>query len=259
MEDKNLISVQKYAAKNKCSVYSVIKQVNLGQLPSLKKDGIVYIVNNVIEKNRTNEEHKMRRFEFSVDDKLIFKEIMNSCDYGTLCLSDEKVPYGVPLNFVWIDDAVVFHGASEGRKVEIISKNPNVFFNVVKPYSFIPSYFSNTKSACPATQFFASISLEGVAKVVTDLSIKAHFLNALMEKMQPEGEYEHIDSTNPIYTKALEKTALFKIDPLDVSVKIKAGQNLNNRAKEELKIYLQKRGTKMDLATIGLMDSFVTT
>jgi len=53
------------------------------------------------------------------------------------------------------------HGAKKKKKVALIAQNPRANFCVVKPYALIPSYFSHTASACPATQFFASVILEG--------------------------------------------------------------------------------------------------
>ncbi|WP_442765807.1 hypothetical protein [Sulfurospirillum cavolei] len=41
----------------------------------------------------------MRRNEFEVHDKQAAIALLNECDYGTLCLLDKTVPYGVPLNF----------------------------------------------------------------------------------------------------------------------------------------------------------------
>lgn len=256
MEQNNLISIQKYATKNRCSTFSVIKKINAGQLNSIKKDGVVYIVDDSKSDRIDALGVQMRRNEFSVEDREILLEILHSCEYGTLCLQDGEKPYGVPLNFAWHEDCIVFHGANEGKKIELISKNPNALFNVVKPYSFIPSYYSGTKSACPATQFFASITIEGVVNEITDLTQKASALNALMEKMQPEKKYETIEASNPIYKKMVEKTAVFMLEVFSISTKIKAGQNLSEEKKESLISQLRERGSKVDLATIKLMQRF---
>lgn len=256
MNKENLISIPKYAAQNKCSTYSVIKQINLGKLKTIEIEGKTYIIANSHSIDKNSNESKIRRAEFSVNDKLAIKKILDTCKYGTLCLSEGEYPYGVPLNFVWVEDAIIFHGAKEGKKCEIIQNNPNALFNVVKPYSFIPSYFSDTKSACPATQFFASITIRGVVETINDLSQKAKYLNALMEKMQPEKGYDFIEVKNNIYTKALEKTALFKLDAANVSVKIKAGQNLSDKQKKDLILQLKERGSALDLATIKLIEKF---
>lgn len=195
----------------------------------------------------------MRRSEFDIKNHEALLELLASCEYGTLCLSDEKIPYGVPLNFAWWEEGIVFHGAKEGKKVELITRNPKAYFSVVKPYAFIPSHFSHTTSACPATQFFASVSLEGEVSVLENSAEKAKGLNALMQKLQPEGRYENISETNPIYTKMLEATAVFYLKAKQTSFKLKMGQNLNQERKIGLIEELEKRGSALDLETVRLI------
>jgi len=195
----------------------------------------------------------MRRAEFEVADKKAFEALLAECEYGTLSLVDNGEPYGVPLNFVWFGGAVCFHGANEGRKAEAIRQNPNASFSVVKPYSLIPSYFSDTRAACPATQFFASVHIAGKVTVVVDDIEKCDILNAMMQKLQPEGGYERIDTANPIYTKMLTKTEIWKLTPTSTSMKIKAGQNLSEERKENVINQLLQRAKKSDAATIEAM------
>jgi len=45
-------------------------------------------------------------------------------EVGHLALSDEGRPYVVPINYAFIDGKIVIHGATKGRKLEIIRKNP---------------------------------------------------------------------------------------------------------------------------------------
>lgn len=197
----------------------------------------------------------MRRSEFEIHDKALMVELLHACDYGVLSLIDQapSIPYGVPLNFAYLEEGIVFHGAKEGKKIELISKNPHASFNAVKPYSFIPSHFSHTTSACPATQFFASVTIQGVVSILERLEDKASALNALMQKMQPENHYEPLSAENPIYTKMLEKTAVLKLEPLAYSVKLKLGQQLSKEQHENIIQQLQKRGHSLDLLTAKLM------
>ena len=195
----------------------------------------------------------MRRSEFNIENHEALLELLASCEYGTLCLVDEKTPYGVPLNFAWWEEGIVFHGAKEGKKVELITRNPKAYFSVVKPYAFIPSHFSHTTSACPATQFFASVSLEGEVSVLENSAEKAKGLNALMQKLQPEGAYEPLSAHNPIYTKMLESTAVFYLNVETRSFKLKMAQNLTQERKESLIESLEQRATPLDKETIALM------
>jgi nitroimidazol reductase NimA-like FMN-containing flavoprotein (pyridoxamine 5'-phosphate oxidase superfamily) len=195
----------------------------------------------------------MRRNEFNIADKTLIKELLNHCDYGTLSLIDQGVPYGVPLNFACFEEGIVFHGAKEGKKMELIAQNNAASFTTVKCYSYIPSYFSHTTAACPATQFFASVSMGGDILIIDDAAQKARALNALMEKMQPEKQYETIDADNPIYTKMVEKTAILKLEPTWVTMKLKLGQQMSQEKKEDFIAQLEERGTPLDRITAKAM------
>lgn len=192
----------------------------------------------------------MRRSEFEVKDEEAFEALLAECEYGTLSLIDDGEPYGVPVNFVWFGGCVCFHGSREGRKAEVIAKNLKAAFSAVKPYSLIPSYFSDTRAACPATQFFASVHIAGRVTVVEETSEKCAVLNAMMQKLQPDGGYETIDAANPIYTKMTAMTAVWKLTPSHKSMKVKAGQNLTDERKASIINQLTNRGARLDKATI---------
>jgi len=195
----------------------------------------------------------MRRNEFNITDQAVIVETLNQCDHGTLSLIDRDVPYGVPLNFAWWEEGIVFHGAKEGKKMALIARNNKASFNAVRCYSYIPSYFSHTSAACPATQFFASVSMGGTLCVIEDENQKASALNALMQKLQPEKRYETIDVQNPIYTKMVEKTAIFKLEPSWMTMKLKLGQQLSHEKQEDFMAQLEERGTPLDLLTVKAM------
>lgn len=195
----------------------------------------------------------MRRKEFDVKDENSINEILQTCEYGTLSLISDVKPYVVALNFVFFENSIFFHGAKEGRKIEAINSNPNAAFLVVKPYSFIPSYFSDTMAACPATQFFASVLLEGKLKFIEDGDKKAEVLNALMKKFQKEDSFEKIVYDKAMYTKMLDKTTIIELKIETQSCKIKVGQNLNEERKNKVMEKLKKRNLQIDEETIKQM------
>ncbi len=195
----------------------------------------------------------MRRKEFDVKDENSINEILQTCEYGTLSLISEGKPYVVALNFVFFENSIFFHGAKEGKKIEAINSNPNAAFLVVKPYSFIPSYFSDTMAACPATQFFASVLIEGKLKFIEDGDKKAEVLNALMKKFQKEDSFEKIAYDKAMYTKMLDKTTIIELKIEIQSCKIKVGQNLNEERKNKVMEKLKNRNLQIDEETIKQM------
>lgn len=189
----------------------------------------------------------MRRNEFAITDQETIHALLKECEYGTLSLIDNNVPYGIPLNFVWWEEGVAFHGAKEGKKIELIAQNPHASLSIVKPYALLPSYFSETTSACPASQLYASIIMQGIITIIDTNEQKASALNALMEKLQPEKRYETITAENPMYKKRIEEIMILKLIPKSISCKFKMGQNLPPERKKLLLKHLEERGTPLDL------------
>lgn len=198
----------------------------------------------------------MRRAEFEVKDPQAVESVLRECDHGVLSLVSGGEPYGVAVNFAYRDGRVYFHGGLEGRKAEAIGARAGGSFLVVKPYAFIPSYFSDSRAACPATQYFASVHMEGEVVRLEDPKEKALGLGALMEKMQPEGKYEAIDAANPLYTKMLEKTGVYALLPGSITLKVKAGQNLSDERKHDLAEKLCQRGGAGDRHTAEAVTSY---
>ncbi len=189
---------------------------------------------------------------FEIKEKKIINKLLDKAEYGTLALSDEGKPYSLPINFVMIEDALYFHGSLKGKKMSILAKNPIVSFSVVEEYSLIQSYFSATDGlACPATQFFKSVVINGRAIILTEQKEKAKVLEALMQKLQPEGKY--IPLSDEIYAKELKTTAVVKIVIDELTCKFKFGQHLKEKRFDMIVKHLEARGNPIDLETIELM------
>ena len=183
------------------------------------------------------------------------RDILNGATYGTLALSRNNTPYSLPINFVYLNNSFYFHGSKKGKKVDILKSNNKASFSVVNEASLIPSYFSSDKGlACPATQFFSSLIAEGVIEFIDNYQEKTDALQALMQKLQTEGGYKELNSSE--YKKAIESTLVYKLVVKNLTIKDKYGQKL---PKERIKMVLsnlQKRGTKIDEFTINKIKEF---
>ncbi len=190
---------------------------------------------------------------FEVKDKEIIQNLIDEVDFGVLAICKENIPYSVPLNFVFLDDNIYFHGAKKGKKVDIFTSNPKASFCVVKEYSFIPSYFSTDEGkACPATQFFKSVICSGEIKIVENFDEKTKALQCLMKKMQKEGGYVPL-SQKEVYEKMINATLVYKLVISDISCKFKFGQNFSDERFTRVVEHLRARGNKMDKLTIEEM------
>jgi len=190
---------------------------------------------------------------FEVRDKQMIDALLERVEYGTLAVSYKDEPYAVPLNFVYINDVIYFHGALRNKKMKMLKQNPKVSFSVVKNYALIASFFSTTEGlACPATQFFKSVSIRGHAQVIETREEKAMVFEALMKKLQPEGGYRPF--SEDAYDQALRTTAVVKIVPTSLQCKFKFGQHLTSERFEMIQSFLKERHTKVDQETLEMMN-----
>lgn len=102
---------------------------------------------------------------------------LNQAQTGFLGLSDGKLPYVVPLNFVWYNGAIYFHGAEEGRKVSIISSNNAACFTVSENDGTI----TNPVPAHTDTAYM-SVMIFGKAEHVPDRDEAYAAMQALLDK-----------------------------------------------------------------------------
>jgi len=197
---------------------------------------------------------KMRKV-FEITNKNIINDVIQKAEYGTLALCMDNKPYSIPINFVEIDGEVFFHGAKKGKKIEVIKNNSNASFSVVEDYSLLPSYFStDTGTACPATQLYKSVILDGQIQFVEDYEEKVNALETLMKKLQKEGKY--IPLNHEMYKKAITAVCIYKLVPTTISAKFGLGQHFNKERYERVIRHLEERGTKKDLETLSLIKEF---
>ena len=73
----------------------------------------------------------MRRKDKEITEFEKIVEIAEKCDCITLGINDGKVPYVVPVSFgTEVENGklvLYFHGAMQGKKYELLEKNPDVF------------------------------------------------------------------------------------------------------------------------------------
>ena len=130
----------------------------------------------------------MRRSDREITDK---KEIMNifaGSKVLHLGLVDDGMPYVVPMNFGYeeIDGQlyIYMHGAVEGRKLDIIRKNPNCCFEMECK---VEEFEGNLP--CQYGTAFESVMGNGKAEILESPEDKMHALSVLM-KTQTAKDFE---------------------------------------------------------------------
>ena len=192
-----------------------------------------------------------------------FEKTMNTVPWGTLIIFDGVCgAYPVPVNFVYENNKIYFHGKPKGKKYQYLQNVKMVQFLVVDDYSLIPSYFQTDdkvtdpqrKLPCMASQCFISIKVTASVKQLTDKKEKAAAMNILMNKLQPEGKYEPMPITED--TEYIDKVPVFELTILYKSYRTKFCDGYTDDQKTDIKHNLEQRGTPNDKRTIKMINKY---
>lgn len=140
----------------------------------------------------------MRRKEKEIKDKSVIEEIIKQARVCRLAMVDQDKPYVVPMSFGYDGSHIYFHSALEGRKMDLLAKNPHVCFEfdeVIK--------VTKNKEACEWGMAFKSVIGEGRAVLVDDITKKTHALGVIM------AQYSRRVFEFP--KESMEKTAVIKV------------------------------------------------
>ncbi|PAQ15802.1 pyridoxamine 5-phosphate oxidase [Bacillaceae bacterium SAOS 7] len=150
-------------------------------------------------------------------DQKKIEDFLRTSRIGHLGLSDGKHPYVVPLNYVWLNDKIYFHGAGEGRRNQIMKENSEVCFTVCAEYGTITDPVpAKTDTA------YMSVMLFGEAEPIMDLKEATSVLQEMMDKYVP-GYYnrplskQHVDKyRSSVYGSAVQ---VYRINPHHLTAK----------------------------------------
>ncbi len=157
----------------------------------------------------------IRRQDLEIKDLNRIESLLGKCQVLHLAINDKTSPYIVPVSYGFsIEGGEIFiyiHGASAGKKYELIKKDENVSVEL----EFFKDYKvkdTNSKlNACDIGCYYESFIGKGLA---TELTAKRDKDNALRLIIEHCGfnKYE-------LNEEAIRNTAVFKIKILDYSVK----------------------------------------
>jgi nitroimidazol reductase NimA-like FMN-containing flavoprotein (pyridoxamine 5'-phosphate oxidase superfamily) len=120
----------------------------------------------------------MRKKEREVSDIVEIESIISRCDVCRIAFADNNTPYIVTMNFGYaggMSPKLYFHCASEGRKLEMMSKNNYVCFELDTDHMI-----TKGKLACDFSFKYSSVVGYGTINIVSDDKEKKAGLDSLM-------------------------------------------------------------------------------
>ena len=141
----------------------------------------------------------MRRSDRAITDPQELESVLREGAVCRMGLCDEGKPYVVPMNYGYRDGSVFLHSAAEGRKIDILRRNPSVCLEFEKDVELVPA-----EAACSFSMKYRSVIASGKAVFLEGTEEKSFGLNAIML------QYTGREFVFP--PQALEKIVVLRVD-----------------------------------------------
>ena len=188
------------------------------------------------------------KLEIKSKEKII--QFLNEEHVGRIATIDENgFPQIIPMNFVFVNDAIYMHSHTKGEKLDNVKRNPRVGFEVDKELEFLPSYFEHPTDASLADTLYISVVIKGVGMIIDNREEKTMALNELMKKYQPEGKYEPLNAEMQV----IDHVSIIKVSPESLRGKYKIGQHMQTEDRIDLAQKIFERNSKTARETLEIM------
>jgi nitroimidazol reductase NimA-like FMN-containing flavoprotein (pyridoxamine 5'-phosphate oxidase superfamily) len=148
----------------------------------------------------------MRKKEKEIREKTAIEDVIRRAQVCHLGLCDNNTPYVVPVCFGYSDGTIYFHCSPEGRKIDLIRKNPLVCFQVEADVAIV-----RHEKACKWDVRYRSVIGTGKAFLVSDFEQKRQALGLIMHHYNGDAtEMSH---------EATDRAAIVRIDIEEMSGK----------------------------------------
>jgi len=141
----------------------------------------------------------MRRKDRLQADPAAIRDVIRRSTVCRLAVCDGEQPYVIPMCFGFEDGVVYLHCAHEGRKIDILRRNPRVCVEWDIDAVVVPA-----AEAHQFTMRYRSVIAFGTASFITDPEAKRHALDLLMAQYA-DGKFTYADNQ-------VAKTCIIRVD-----------------------------------------------
>lgn len=141
----------------------------------------------------------MRKKEMEITDTAAIESIILKSSVCRLAMSENDRPYIVPLCFGYEDNALYFHSAREGKKVDMLRKNSKVCFELDTDHEIV-----SDESPCKWTMKYRSVIGNGKASLIHDPEAKRQAFDIIM--------HHYSDKVSAYSEAGLDNSLIIKIE-----------------------------------------------
>ncbi len=154
----------------------------------------------------------MRRKDREITNYDKMLEIMKSCDCCRIGLNDKDGVYIIPLNFGYEENSGIltlyFHGASEGKKIDLIKQQNTASFEMDTKHQLVEA-----DVACSYSYLYQSIMGKGKISLVYNSDEKIKGLECVMSHYSNSNTWKFNE-------EVLKRIAVIKIEVTEWSCKV---------------------------------------
>ena len=148
----------------------------------------------------------MRRSDKEITNQELIDHIIRNSLVCRLAMVDGDEPYIVPVSFGITGSTIYFHSSLQGRKTDILRKNPKICFEFESDVEII-----SNELACKWSFNYRSIIGSGIAEIITNTEEKTNVMKVIMK------QYSDKEFSIPI--DSIQKTMVVKIAIISISAK----------------------------------------
>jgi len=119
----------------------------------------------------------MRRKDKEITDIKWMEAVLNAADVARIAFSLHDEPYVIPMSFAYSNGFLFFHSAREGKKLELLGKNPRVCVEATTDIELVRG-----DGPCDFGVRFRSVVCYGTAKEITGPVEKLAALDCIARK-----------------------------------------------------------------------------
>ncbi len=115
----------------------------------------------------------------NIENKEEIDAVIRACKTCYVAMSDDNIPYILPLNFGYDGETIILHSAQHGRMWETLKKNPKVCINWTLGEELA---WQDVQVGCSYRVKSKTVIVEGTIEFIEDFDEKVSCLNTVMSQ-----------------------------------------------------------------------------
>jgi nitroimidazol reductase NimA-like FMN-containing flavoprotein (pyridoxamine 5'-phosphate oxidase superfamily) len=150
----------------------------------------------------------IRRKEKAITEEKQLIQILQNTKYITIAMCRNNNPYLVTISHGYDSEAeaIYFHCASKGKKMEILAQNPFIYGQAINDLGY-------ANGECD--HHYESVHFKGKVNFITDLHEKKKALSVMIEQLETTPELNEKVKLEHLKDKSIQKVTIGRIKVLD--------------------------------------------